>query len=138
MAILCYWDALCWEAGSLVPEDSKRLEILTGQPAAASWVHDSAATAKSHITHEIDIMSADPDCYVYQSGHTYVAIAIALPDEIKSTDEALEWLEKMADEGDVRQIEVVAFNGAGVYPPDGDERRMTKDECLEFFLETLG
>ncbi len=137
MAYLIYWNALCWEAGSIVPTEIRREEIVPTQREAIRRVNRAAVTARNHAERDIKIILSEPERFEFNSGYSYVALAIAVPRGTKTVDVAYSWLTEQDENEKNDTLDVVAYEGGNLSPPLGRKEPMSKRECLEMLLAWL-
>jgi hypothetical protein len=83
MVYLVKADAVCWDAGSLMPSSAACTEVLPTKRAAMSHFRGVLARVKGHAEREVETILAEPEHFVFDSGYSYYAIVIQLPQSTK-------------------------------------------------------
>ncbi len=139
MSYLVHWDAMCWEAGSIVPDSEPKFFVVPAIGDARRLVRTMSETARQHVQHEVDIVLGNPTLFQFNTGYSYYAQAIQLPRKISSTEEALEWIGLQNDDGfGTDRLKIIASIGTNVNPPKGNQTPIDDGECLSLLLDWIG
>ena len=134
---LLYFDAVSWDAGSVLAEAPHKLQIALSEREALVRLKHAINQAKAAVEKELKMTLVSRKTIRFECGYSYFGLVLELPTAIRSIDEALNWLREVDKAEEYEQLKLIAGSGEDVHPPDGKRTSIAQQTCLDHLLRVL-